>query len=409
MPLKIDALLDEISFNVGTLRQAKQRFSDQLAPEFSIFDYFRSDEMALSNCLAGMLDPNGRHGQGNIFLRAFFETIFHEKKWTINFDYCKVVTEKQANGQRRIDIYLEFIGCIIGIENKPWAADQDRQLNDYSDYLEVSANGKEWFLIYLCNAEPSEKSLSLSKREKLTEENRFIQCNYSQLIVWLDVCRSISKALPVRIFIEEIIKFVRININGELEMSEENEARKTICASKNHLTAAFDIYRSLNSVKQDLLKIFRNDLSTELGNFGFSLAWDDSMTSNWKSCSGFGVKFFENQDLYLRFEFEGSGLFRLFWGIRRETDLTKRDANRWDLVSKKMSGKFGIGFESEWWPWWSSSANSFLGKEMRDWGIDEQPWLLMMERGENSLAVRIAKFSSQVQHAFGEDLLLLQS
>ena len=119
MPLKIDALLDEISFNVGTLRQAKQRFSDQLAPEFSIFDYFRSDEMALSNCLAGMLDPNGRHGQGNIFLRAFFETIFHEKKWTINFDYCKVVTEKQANGQRRIDIYLEFMGCIIGIENKP--------------------------------------------------------------------------------------------------------------------------------------------------------------------------------------------------------------------------------------------------------------------------------------------------
>lgn len=407
MQLEIHSLLNEVSFNNGTLREAKKRFSDQLAPDFSIFDYFRADEMALSNCLAGLLDPQGRHGQGGIFLRAFFKTICPETTWIKGFEHCGVTTEKQANGQRRIDVHLDFPEGSVGLENKPWAGDQELQLSDYADYLELSANGNKWLLLYLCNREPSENSLQKAKRELLESNGNFVQCNYFQLIQWLDICKAEAKALSVRIFIEEIVKFVRININGELEMSEEKETCKTALESKNNLSAAFDIYKAMISVRESLLKKFHDELETKLSSHGFHLVWDEAMNNNWKSCSGFGVKFQKNQDLYLRFEFEKADLNEFFWGIRREYESTKNDANRWELVAERMTNQFAKGGMSSWWPWYSASSKELLDKEVKNWGNVDFLWEEMIQHGGDRLAQRISDVASRVHGAFPDNLFLL--
>lgn len=304
MKIETQNLLTTVAFNIGTLKEAKKRFADQLAPEFSIFDYFRSDEMALSKCLASLLNPQGTHGQGSVFLQSFCEKICKNTTWMKNFENCDVVTEKQANGQRRIDIHLSFNDGLIGIENKPWAADQHLQLFDYANYLEESSSGKEWLLIYLSNRPPSADSLSPKKRDQLEDSKNFIQCNYHDLTEWLDDCKTKTKALNVRIFLEELIKFIRININGELEMSEEIETYKTALASKQNLEATFNILKATYGIRQNLLKNFRNDLEKNLNTHGLHIVWDDSMNNTWKSCSGFGVKFLKDQDVYLRFEFE---------------------------------------------------------------------------------------------------------
>jgi PD-(D/E)XK nuclease superfamily len=139
----------EVRFKIGTLREARNRFADQLAPEFRIFDYLRTDEMGLSRCIASLFDPKGKHGQGSFFLDAFLKILSDKSGWEANAkDFLKVELEKQANGQRRIDIYLEFKNGIIGIENKPWASDQDTQLTDYATYLEKTAGNKDWLLVF---------------------------------------------------------------------------------------------------------------------------------------------------------------------------------------------------------------------------------------------------------------------
>lgn len=401
-------LLKSVAFNIGTLRAAKKRFSDRLAPEFSIFDYTRSDEMALSNCLAGLLDPQGKHGQGSLFLREFFKCICPDTTWIRNYERCEVNTEKQANAQRRIDVHLGFEEGVVGIENKPWAGDQNSQLSDYATYLEQSATGNRWLLLYMCNDQPSEKSISQTTRENLEKNGNYISFNYYQLVEWLEVCQAKTKALNVRIFIEELVKFVRININGELEMSEENETCKTILASNENLGAAFDIYRAMNGVKRDLLKKFRADLKKELEVHKFHLVWDDSMEQNWKTSSGFGVKFHDNQDLYLRFEFEGAGLYRLFWGVRRESESTKDDGKRWGLIADRMTSQYGKGGgESEWWPWYSTSTRELFNKQVRDWGKESRPWEMMMEQGVDSLARKIADVACSFHNAFSEEEFLL--
>lgn len=407
MHLEIDTLLKEASFKIGTLREAKKRFSDQLAPEFSIFDYFRADEMALSSCLAGLLNPSGNHGQGSIFLRAFFKTICPDTAWIKNFDHCSVNTEKQANGQRRIDVHLDFVEGVVGIENKPWAGDQELQLSDYADYLAQSVNGKRWLLLYLCNRDHSENSLTKIKREQLESDGNFIQCNYFQLIQWLDICKAEAKALSVRVFIEEMVKFIRININGELEMSEEKEICQTVLGSKNNLSAFLDIYKSGISVKENLLKKFHDALEVKLSARDFHLVWDPTMNNSWKSCSGFGVKFQKQQNLYLRFEFENADLNKFFWGICRENAFIKKDANRWELVAKKMTGQFASGGMSNWWPWYSMSSMELLGHEVKNWGDVEFLWAEMVVQEGDQLAQKITDLASRVHSAFSDNLFLL--
>ena len=69
----IISLLEEVRFKTTTLKEARNRFADRLAPEFSLFDYLRTDEMGLSRCIASLLDPMEKHGQKEIFLEAFLK------------------------------------------------------------------------------------------------------------------------------------------------------------------------------------------------------------------------------------------------------------------------------------------------------------------------------------------------
>lgn len=404
------ALLGEVALNIEALRKAKKRFSERLAPEFSIFDYLRADEMALSKCIAGLLAPQGTHGQGSVYLRSFLESVCPQTSWITSTEQCEVETEKQANGQRRIDVFLSFQEGFVGIENKPWAADQDRQLIDYAEYLEKSANssGKQWLLIYLCNNEPSKESVPEDVRENLETSGNLIFINYIQLINWLDVCRSKTKALSVQVFIEELIKFIQIKINGELEMSEENETCAIILSSKVQLSSAFQIYKSIDVVKRDLIIKLREQLKFELEKKDYHLVWDKDLELNWKAYVGFGVKFKKDQDVYLRFEFNNTGLCNFEWGLARESKAVIPHPVRWKTIKDSMeSHQFGMGKEAPHWPWYVENTKSGLGDEIRDWNKDYLPWTLILDDGENNLAKRVASLSSRVHKAFAENMSVL--
>src|SRR5262245_47098510 len=57
-----------------TLRRAQQEYRARLAPDFSVFTrYIQPDENRLSLVLADLLDPDGDHGQGQLFLREFLD------------------------------------------------------------------------------------------------------------------------------------------------------------------------------------------------------------------------------------------------------------------------------------------------------------------------------------------------
>lgn len=394
---QIDLLLKKVTFKTAALNEARERFADRLAPDFSIFDYLRTDEMGLSRCIASLLDPTEKHGQKAVFLELFLEKI----GWKRDTKIRSVSLEKQANGQRRIDIYLQFkTGEIIGIENKPWAGDQENQLSDYAAFIEKEAKGNKWLLIYLSNNEPSDYSGTKKEVFKETErERKFKQLRYSEIIEWLEDCACKSRALIVRLFIEELAKFIRMNVNGELEMSEENEIKSLILASPQNIESAFHVSLAMRSVKEALLKEFHDDLRNKIKAKakGFDLIWDTAMSKGWKGGSGFGMKFSNKQNLYLRFEFQYSGLHDLYWGIAREHDSVKKDDVIWKKVGEVMSDQFGLSPKSDRWPWWSWIDKKEFSDDYRNWDTNETPWILI-NKGE--LAEKFVDLAVRVYAAF---------
>lgn len=146
----VQNLINEVSQKVRALETAQALYSRQLSPDFNTFDYINTDELGLSRILAALLDPKGSHAQQELFLKLFIEhclpSIHKADQWQNflkNIEKTKVFVEQvtsKSNSLRRMDVYLEcqVEGESYGIcmENKPYAADQSKQLEDYATELE---------------------------------------------------------------------------------------------------------------------------------------------------------------------------------------------------------------------------------------------------------------------------------
>lgn len=394
MTHQFEQLLKDVGFKLAALREARNRFSDQLAPEFRIFDYLRTDEMGLSTCIAALLDPNGKHGQGSIFLDAFLKNIGVDG--LTNTKNCQVSTEKQANGQRRLDIFLEFPdGIMIGIENKPWASCQDKQLADYADYLEKIARGREWKLVFLSNRDPEEKSLARARREKLESDGWFVRQSYGDIIDWLDYCSSKTRALVVRVFIEELAKFIRTKINGEIEMSDEKEVSKAVLKSSETVGSAIQIVKAWNGIKKELLNTFRHDLLHELNKEGLIL--ENWGLDKWNATTGFDIQIDRyGQNFYLRFEFYQSDLNGFLWGVFRK-NAKYHDPVVWNAVYEVLAAEFYPGKSNEWYPWYSEALNRAFDEDIKNWSTNEIPWVWI---NENKMASKIVNLAVRVRESF---------
>ena len=392
----VDELLKAIAFKTETIYEARKRFFSHLALDFTIFDYLRRDEMGVSRIIADLLDPNASHGQGSTFLKEFAKKI--GQGWISLANDWKVSTEKPVNGQRRIDIYLESSDGIIGIENKPWAIDQKDQLIDYANYLKE--HHERWLLIYLGNNEPSAESITKENRKRLTLSGNLICCNFFELSNWLDDCAIKTKALNVRVFVDEFNNFIRRNINGELDMSEEKEVLEEIRKSLSNISAAFHISNAMSKLKQDLLQLLHDQLETKFSENGFLLVWDNGMNSAWMKYTGFGVKFNSQQDKYLRFEFDGASLQQALWGIRRTDESVEYNAAKWKVINDLMMSVFGTGKQSEWWPWWSSVPDANFKKEYKNWQNSYSPWI-DIENGQ--LATKIYELAVRLHDGFDKE------
>ncbi len=367
--------------------------------------------MGLSWCMASLLDPAGKHGQGSAFIDAFFETLRPDANWITNTKECRVTTEKQANGQRRIDIYLDIPGTgIVGIENKPWAADPPNQLHDYAKFLKEISGTKNWLLIYIGNTEPSEKSITPNERTYLSQSGNFLQITYRDIVTWLNLCSCKSQAPVVRVFIEELTTFVSEQINGEMDMSAQHETTSIITESPTNIAAAFSVFRCFDDVKRRLLLDFKNRLSESLETHGFGLIWDDGLSSGWQACVGFGVTFVKEreQHLYLRFEFYGAGLQRFFWGIRRKSEAVTFDSSKWHDIYEVMNKDLEmIGKNSEWWAWHSDVPDREFAPKFKNWHSEEAPWLSIVSNDPNeSLVLIVCDLSVRVRDALSKANML---
>lgn len=399
-PAAVINLLDAVRIRAASLAEAKQRYAAELAPDFNLVDHLRNNEVALSRYLGLLLDTKGVHGQGELFLRGLLQRLgqpgFEPQ------DLLRVELEKRTHSGRFLDLYLEFRGGVIGVENKPWAADQDRQLEDYAGFLQTSARGGQWLLVYACNWEPSEASLPPKLRQALEETGNFLRLDFLQIAEWLDESACHACAPKVRLFVEALSAYVRQQVNGESDVSEAEQIKAVILQKPEHLEAALKVAQSIDQVKTQLLVEFKRALGQALEAQGLGLVWEAQPLSSGRAYAGFGVKLHPAHQLHLRFEFGAARLNALEWGICRDNvkiELNQIDA---EVIAEAMDAAFGPGNHG-WpaWPWYpgTGARDSVLHDNERNWATAAEPWLSISDKTEQGLVSRIARLALQTKKA----------
>ncbi len=159
---------------------------------FSILDRERDEEKTHSALLTDLLNPDGSHIQGTVFLRLFFERLqrTHASQFTWEFSETELakfrVTKESYTGDGFIDILIKNADKFVVIENKIGAREQERQIGKYYSYAKKNYKDENIAIIYLTldGREPSEYMLG----EGL-EKEKVLRVSYKDHIIkWLAIC-----------------------------------------------------------------------------------------------------------------------------------------------------------------------------------------------------------------------------
>jgi hypothetical protein len=256
----------------SVLREKHKAFSDnyaffapKLAPRFNSFKFIRPDEMKLSEILAMLLNPEGDHEQGDIFLQLLFAEIdltYPNNTRNIKVG-CEVSTDRIENRSRRIDIEINFGDHFgVAIENKPWAYDQFQQLIDYAKQMD--AKFEKWCLIYLSgdDSDPNDDSASPAQLETWEENNQYKKINFGQIVEWLKKCEAQCQSDHLRHFLRDFIGYCKSEFLGETDMVDANLIKDFALKSEN-LELALAIGQQMAVIKNELFDKFLKDLKTE--------------------------------------------------------------------------------------------------------------------------------------------------
>ena len=208
----LNSFFAALGWNFSIWQQAKKSLEMHLASEFSVLALTRPNEPTLSAIIAELLNPNGKHGQGELFLNEFLNLI--DRKQLQGSSRVNVTCEDRLgtlSGTRRpIDITLDFEGTYcIGIENKPWAREQPNQVRDYSSQLANRYPDKKWLLVYISAIGAEPDSIEKEDKERLLRSGNLLVLSYAiDFRRWLETCHLRCKAEKIRWFLMDFIEFV---------------------------------------------------------------------------------------------------------------------------------------------------------------------------------------------------------
>ena len=220
---------------------------------FNILDMVTdsSKEHLHTHIITSLLNPEGGHGQGITFLRAFIAILQKDYHSALEFlpDTATVCEEKfigpvnlKDNTGGQVDIYLkDSKGHIIMIENKIEAKDQSHQLMRYHNHA------PDGTLIYL---HPFLTKPSFDSVQSLNE-NQYLCMSYSNdILKWLGECRKLVKDVP---FLSEAIHSYELLIRKYIHQDIKNNYMSNyidyLVSNEKYIQAAMDVANAIPALK----------------------------------------------------------------------------------------------------------------------------------------------------------------
>ena len=267
------SLLAAVSPYLEAERRLERELDRYLAPKFNPFDYLRTNELALSRTIAGLLDPASAHGQGASFLSTMLDVFpltqgRFARLVSTTAKPVVVRTERTTDTGGRIDITVDIpedenTFC-LAFENKPYAAQEKDQVTAYLKYLRKRYQ-QHFLLVYLppSGEGPSCEDLPPSDREHF-EVMPYVGEN--SLADWFAACRKRCDAWRVKVFLRDAEQFCRKEF-GDTAMTTDRTtqaAKEYLLDNPPHLPAALALRDAWPLLRDEVCKRFLKRLRNEV-------------------------------------------------------------------------------------------------------------------------------------------------
>ncbi|HAM97049.1 MAG TPA: hypothetical protein DCQ26_00405 [Marinilabiliales bacterium] len=259
---KQKAILKTVTAWLEAHKEYKKMYNKKMAFDFNFINFFKVGENKVSEILAYFLNPNEKHGQGNVFLKEFLEFLISMKIIDLNktiedldINNVKVITEKvinkdpQSDKIGRIDIFLEFNNYVIAIENKLWAKDQPNQLSDYSTFL-AKKKKENFILFYLTpyKKKPSSDSIKNNEWEELEKKGNIALLGYTDEVFkildrWIGVC----EADNVAYFLKQLKQYMRRHFLGNETFLISKQMENLVLQNQEEVEVLIKTYESIKN------------------------------------------------------------------------------------------------------------------------------------------------------------------
>ena len=383
---------------------------------FSVMNMEHDEVYTHSAIIGELLNPNGSHGQGALFLDLFVSHLrenFNNEEHKIELDYFgKLINDKICErtisiGNNwdtvtggRIDLIVEDSKQILIIENKIYAVDQPYQLIRYKNYADTKKS-KNSFLFYLTldgkdlneHEEPyyiqdNIKIIGANfKFDKKSEyENYKIESNgvsnihhclyypisfKKDIKNWIENCLEKTHSLPI--IRETLVQYLNLIKKLTNQTTNNIKTMEILEILKNNVLQSFEISRSIEPLKSKLYYDFFEDITQFANKKGISV---DS--SDLKSTTYFGLylipKEWNSKPYKIAIKFDTdhgvnySGLYVAINFNENISDIEKK------IIQEKFD-KIIPQFEI-------NQSNIWRDVSSRDWGNNPEIWE-DIAKGEN--------------------------
>lgn len=246
--------IENILSQVAEIVQQEKEQKEFTGNNFNIFDILglNASETKHSTFLAELLNPKGRHGFGDSFLRAFIKSVDCLKDWDFNVCDAEVKTEydigpinqKYTQGGK-IDVLIKSQEKAIIIENKIYADDQPSQLIRYNNFAKKTFKSTDNYRLIYLTLDGREASYGSTGYQLKVDDDYYAIGYSSEILEWLKVSESeSSRNVMVCSSITQYIKTIEDLINQNMlpensdrivEIMSHPENVEAVLAIRNHI------------------------------------------------------------------------------------------------------------------------------------------------------------------------------